>query len=245
MENQIYDPIAEEYKNSKELPFRKYVETYSLFQIAGNVSGLNVLDLACGEGFYTRKLKQVGAFNVSGVDISSEMIHLAEAEEQKNPIGCQYLVHDVATLPELGSFDLAVAMYLLNYASSKAMLLSFCKAVYNQLKKGGKFIGYNDNILVNPSQCATYRPYGFTKECAPERKEGDPTLYTIFNADGSSFQFNNYYLHPETYAEAFTEAGFVNFNWVSPMLNPSQKGNPYWDRFIAHPPIIGFEAQKV
>ncbi len=54
-ENQ-YDAIAEAYQDSKLLPFRRYVEAYSLFQILGDLRGARVLDLACGDGFYTRKI---------------------------------------------------------------------------------------------------------------------------------------------------------------------------------------------
>ena len=76
-ENQ-YDAIAEAYKNSKQLPFREYIEAHTLFEILGDIRGQCVLDLACGEGFYTRKIKQAGARAVTGVDISAEMIKLAE-----------------------------------------------------------------------------------------------------------------------------------------------------------------------
>ena len=52
-----YDDIAEAYRDSKQLSFRKYLEEYSLFEMLGKVRGKSVLDLACGEGFYTRKIE--------------------------------------------------------------------------------------------------------------------------------------------------------------------------------------------
>ena len=76
-ENQ-YDAIAAAYQDSKQLPFRKYIEAHSLFEILGDIRGATVLDLACGDGFYTRKIKQAGALEVTGVDLSAEMIKLAE-----------------------------------------------------------------------------------------------------------------------------------------------------------------------
>lgn len=239
-----YDTIALEYKESKELPWRKYVETYSLFQITGSIEGMRVLDLACGEGFYTRKLKQARAATVLGVDISQEMIRLARRSERETPIGCQYRVNDIASLPDLGTFDLAVAMYLLNYAKSKSELLAFCKSIYRQLQPGGRFVGFNDNLMNDPQQYGSYRKYGFIKQCETNRQEGAPILYTFFNLDGSIFQFNNYYLHPRTYAEAFAEAGFTDFKWEAARLAPTQKGVCYWDHFMTHPPVIGFSAIK-
>ncbi len=244
MKHVVYDHIAVEYQDSKQLPFRKYIETYSLFQMAGDINGLRVLDLACGEGFYTRKLKQAGATEVLGVDISSGMIELAETIEEDRPLGCRYQVHDVATMPSTGTFDLVVAMYLLNYAKTKEGLLAFCEAAYRQLDQGGRFVGFNDNVFNEVSKYGTYARYGFTKQCNFDRQEGDAIRYTFFNQNGSFFQFNNYYLRPATYEEAFREAGFVNFKWVAPMLVPAQKENPHWDHFMKHPPMIGFTAEK-
>jgi 2-polyprenyl-3-methyl-5-hydroxy-6-metoxy-1,4-benzoquinol methylase len=45
-----------------------------------------------GDGFLSRRLKQAGAASVLGLDISSKMVELAEAEEKKNPLGVKYLV---------------------------------------------------------------------------------------------------------------------------------------------------------
>ena len=96
--NTEYDAIAEAYKASKQLSFRKYIEEHTLFAILGDIRGATVLDLACGEGFYTRKLKCAGARSIIGVDISAKMIELANREERIQPLGCQYLQQDVAEL---------------------------------------------------------------------------------------------------------------------------------------------------
>jgi SAM-dependent methyltransferase len=244
MASAVYDDIALDYKTSKELPFRTYIETYSLFRMTGPVDGLDILDLACGEGFYTRKLKKAGAQFVGGVDISSEMVLLAERNEEEMPIGCKYSVHNVATMPTLGSFDLVVAMYLLNYARTQKELLAFCRAAFRQLKSGGRFIGVNDNPANDPAYYKTYRPYGFIKDCYPDRKEGDPILYTFYQPDNSFFQFNNFYLHPKTYEEAFKKAGFINFRWIPVTLDPTQANNQFWARFMTQPPIVGFSAER-
>ena len=209
----------------------------------GGVRG-GLLDLACGEGFYTRKLKQAGAAAVAGVDLSGEMIALAELAEQRQPLGCRYLVHDVATLPDLDAFDLVTAMYLLNYARSRAELEAFCRTVYRQLKPGGRFVGVNDNPANDPAHYALYRPYGFIKDSPPDRREGDTVRYTFFNADGSPFHFNNYYLHPQTYADVFRQTGFLHFRWEGPYLMPMPDPDVAWLDFMAHPPVIGFSALK-
>jgi toxoflavin synthase len=49
-----YDEIAEQYKRSKQVAWRYYIEQHSLCDLVGEVSGKSVLDLACGDGHYTR-----------------------------------------------------------------------------------------------------------------------------------------------------------------------------------------------
>jgi SAM-dependent methyltransferase len=66
--------------------------------MVGALDGKSVLDLACGFGFYTRLLKQHGAAQVLGVDISPEMIHLAYQQEQAAPLGITYQICDAVTL---------------------------------------------------------------------------------------------------------------------------------------------------
>ena len=81
-----YDRIAEPYRRAKLQPWRTHIECYTLLRLIGDVMGKAVIDLACGEGYYTRPLRQRGAARVVGVDRSRGMIGLAEAEEARAPL---------------------------------------------------------------------------------------------------------------------------------------------------------------
>jgi toxoflavin synthase len=89
-----YDPIAEQYKRSKQQPWRTYIEAITLMELIGDPAGKAVVDIACGEGFYTRFLRQRGAGKVIGVDLSECMIGLAKAQEAKQRLGIDYVVGD-------------------------------------------------------------------------------------------------------------------------------------------------------
>ena len=78
-----YDPIAEQYQRSKQQPWRTYIEAFGLLQLLGDPSGRSVLDMACGEGFYSRMARQRGAARVTGVDLSEGMIELARKQEER------------------------------------------------------------------------------------------------------------------------------------------------------------------
>src|SRR5439155_23718010 len=49
-----------------------------LWEFAGDVSGLRVLDAGCGTGYLSKKLRDRGAL-VTGIDFSERMIEIARA----------------------------------------------------------------------------------------------------------------------------------------------------------------------
>jgi 2-polyprenyl-3-methyl-5-hydroxy-6-metoxy-1,4-benzoquinol methylase len=48
----------------------------------GDVKGKTVLDLGCGEGYYSRVFAELGA-QVTGIDFSEEIVNAAIEEELK------------------------------------------------------------------------------------------------------------------------------------------------------------------
>ena len=86
-----YNAIAEEYKRSKLAPWRTYLERYSRLKLLGEVRRKSVPDLACGEGSYSRLIRERGAGQVVGVDWSSGMIGLAIAVEKELPLSIEWL----------------------------------------------------------------------------------------------------------------------------------------------------------
>lgn len=205
---------------------------------------MTVLDMACGEGFYTRRIKLAGASNVLGVDISEEMIGLAEEEERIRPLGCSYVRTGAEEFRAEQAFDIVVAMYLLNYARSSRQLQRMCRACYGALRPGGRLVGVNDNVRNPPLGTESLERYGFVRSGPALPKDGDVTLYEFTNCDGSRFRFENYYLSPRTYREAFENAEFRDFRWIDVSLHPSRRGDGSWLRFMARPPIVAFAASK-
>lgn len=240
----IYDDIIELYQASKQLPFRLFIEQFSLFRMCGTVQNKAVLDLACGEGIYTREAIKRGAHKAVGIDISEKAIELAKANSQDTP-NIQFIANDARDLPKVGDFDIVLGCYLLNHASSREELKRFAQSIYNNLSDKGKFIGINDNPGNAPEYYKKYKKYGFVKAGPKQRKEGDKITYTFFNDNGSTFSYNNYYLSLETYEEVFLEVGFKSFQWTTLKISEKSKEQfslDYWRTFLNHPPIIGIEA---
>jgi SAM-dependent methyltransferase len=242
-----YDEIASDYSDSKQLPFRRHLEEPTLFRLLGGLRGKSVLDLACGDGIYTRKMKLLGAGPVVGVDLSPRMVELARRREAEAPLDITYLVHDAGNLEHLGDFDVVVGSYLLNYARTEAELLAFCRAIHRNLKPGGRFVGMNDNPWTAAFPFPNYRAYGFTKAASEPIREGCAIHYTFYKPDGTSFEFDNFHWNPSTYARIFRLVGFAHFEWRNPWLSDEARAMTHddeWRLFLASPPVIGVEAIK-
>jgi ubiquinone/menaquinone biosynthesis C-methylase UbiE len=74
---------VEKYKRSKLIPWRIYIETPSFISLVGKLSNEDVVDLACGEGFYTRMMRRMTSGKVYGFDFSENMINLAKYQQRK------------------------------------------------------------------------------------------------------------------------------------------------------------------
>jgi ubiquinone/menaquinone biosynthesis C-methylase UbiE len=241
----IYDKFARQYKASKSLPFRKYIEWYSYHKLLGDISQKSVLDLACGEGYYTRRIKKMTAATVVGVDISEKMIELAKQQEKNDPLGIEYLIGDVMLIGKIGSFDLVVASYLLNYSRTKEQLLKMCQTVAVNLNSGGRFVSINNNPDQPPESFPICEKYGFTKSLSGPLKEGAAITYEFFRS-GQKFQFDNYYLSTETHDWAFKQAGLNHIRWHKTEVSPDGLnifGQEFWQDFIDYQPIVGIECR--
>jgi SAM-dependent methyltransferase len=240
-----YDRIGSQYQESKRLPFRNFVEAHSMSNLLPDLAGRSVVDLACGDGIYSRKLMQAGARSVVGVDISPEMIVLAERAETAQPLGVRYVVADVATVEFDEPFDVALCSYLFNYARSRPELRTLVENVHRLVRPGGLVVGCNDYPDNPPSHFDRYRQYGFTKLGAAEPQEGDTITYRFFNPDGTVFEIDNYFLPTDAYRHEFARAGFTSFDWVMPEVSRAGlEAFPagFWDAYLDSPPIVSFTA---
>lgn len=71
-----------------------------LIQLVGQVNGLHLLDLACGNGYLSRRFARQGAI-VTSVDANALMIERIRRREAQERLGITYHVADVARLDML------------------------------------------------------------------------------------------------------------------------------------------------
>ena len=240
-----YNKIANEYKYSKSLPWRKYLEAYTLFKIAGDVVGKSVLDLACGEGFYTRLYKLKGADEVIGVDLSEEMIVLAKETEKSEPLGITYYVGNALDLDLGKQFDLISASYLLNYAENEIQLQTMCNVIAKHLKPGGKFVTINNNPECK-NTAISMRKYGFER-IQKGYDEGDEVIYQLFLPDNTHIDIINYHLAKKTHEKCFALSNLIESTWHPMQISPEGTTNwekDFWDDIINAEPVVIISCTK-
>ncbi|MCE2717915.1 MAG: class I SAM-dependent methyltransferase [Dolichospermum sp.] len=137
----IYNRAKDNWVRNEPILLSDYTARSFLLQACQPVSGLNVLDIGCGEGYVARQIGRQGAASIHAYDISEGMIEQAKKSEYLEPMGIKYYVADVCEDMDLicESFDLAIAVFLFNYLTIEQMQ-KVLKLVYSALGKGGRFI---------------------------------------------------------------------------------------------------------
>ncbi len=85
-----YDPLADEYVSKRQFFTSPKGEIMECLKQIG-VVGKKVLDLGCGDGAHAKKIMELGAQSVVGIDISGKFIDIAK---QRNLEGCEFIVAD-------------------------------------------------------------------------------------------------------------------------------------------------------
>lgn len=103
-------------------------------------SGQHVLELACGTGELAIRLQKAG-YQVTGLDLSDEMLSLAMNRQLEAGIRFPLIQGDMRQLEEVGNFE-AVTCFSdsLCYMRDENEVLEVFKSVYHTLEEGGVFL---------------------------------------------------------------------------------------------------------
>jgi ubiquinone/menaquinone biosynthesis C-methylase UbiE len=137
-----YSGLAEIYDRTIDMDYDKWADfVKSYFESKGSgIRGKRLLELGCGTGNMTLRLKSLGA-DVTAIDISQEMLTVAEEKSWSKKIKLSYLNQDMVNFNIQRKFSIAASFcdgY--NYILEKENLKESFKRVFNHLDKGGYFI---------------------------------------------------------------------------------------------------------
>ncbi len=177
------------------------------------------LDIGCGGGWFTRAFEKQG-YQMTGMDISPQMLDYAQEQALKTGIRSTYIVGDITKLKLPRRFDFATAVNdCINYIP-KAKLCSAFKNVAASVKKGGVFLfdisskrkfeeKIANTVSVDDREEITY--LAFNKK-DNERVTMDVTLF-VLGGNGTYQRFDEthiqYVYTEEEITQALQAAGFA------------------------------------
>ncbi|KAK5988194.1 hypothetical protein PT974_12334 [Cladobotryum mycophilum] len=147
-----YDKSATVYNSYGLTPYGQ-LESQLIEVALGDCAGLSVLDLGGGTGIHAREAIDLGASKVDVVDISGEMLKIAEetarsqGQQYENTI--RYFEADVSkpldNLPlQTEGYDVVMANWIFTFTDQVEVLEGMFHNIVGYLKPGGKFIGARD-----------------------------------------------------------------------------------------------------
>lgn len=168
---QFYDDLFDETLYDRWLAYT----TSRISQPKTAKSDVKILDLACGTGRLAVKLAKLG-YSVDGVDLSADMLTLADQRAQAEQVDITFIQADMRELADLGQYDV-ITCYddSLNYLIDQKDFQQTLNSVNGHLNPGGQLLF----DVITPYQTIDVYP-GYMYNY---RNEDSAFMWTSYEAD--------------------------------------------------------------
>jgi len=170
-----YSRRASEYERIYEKPERQEDLAVLNDRISALLNERDVLEVACGTGYWTEVISQV-ARSILSIDISAEVISIAKTKSyQDNRVS--FAIADANNLNDIqGRFDAGFAGFWWSHMR-KQDIPSFLSTLHRRLDKGARLV-FADNAYVQGSSTPiAYRDQG--GNTYQDRRLNDGSVYRI------------------------------------------------------------------
>lgn len=132
-----YERFAEVYDElMTDIPYAEYVEWIQSHAPAQSYK--NLLDIGCGTGTLALLLHQAG-YNVSGIDLSEEMLSIARARMDISGITIPLYAMSMDELEGFSDLDVAIVpIDSINYVKEEHQVIETLKRIFQSLRAGGQ-----------------------------------------------------------------------------------------------------------
>ncbi|MGG3563791.1 class I SAM-dependent methyltransferase [Neobacillus rhizosphaerae] len=130
----LYDELM------KDAPYDEWVRFVKERLAKYDVSGGRLLDLACGTGELSIRFADEG-FQVTGIDLSSDMLAVAQAKAEKKGVRIPFFEQNMLDLDGQGQFDvIGIFCDSLNYLQTEEEVKETFSSVFQHVNHDGLFI---------------------------------------------------------------------------------------------------------
>ncbi len=224
-----YDSLAVAYSKSHDKPDKKYSMGPTMMSLLSPLEGKVILDIACGDGFFTRQLAARAA-RVYGIDNSPEQIKRACATGGAN---IEYILGDMRTT-QLPACDGICMPFVFNCLETRAEMAALFKKFHHALSKGGMMVG-----IVDMPRWPVHdnKKFGAVKRIpSGVLAEGAPMDIELYNGDAHITTLHGVYHTRKALSFALHEAGFTPVIWHPPQVSAEGlrvMGRDFWEEYLA------------
>ena len=226
---------------------KEYIRKPLIIAALGNVKGKRIIDLGCGDGYYSRILAKKGA-KVVGVDFSKQSILLAKKMEKRTPLGIDYYQSDISNLSFLkkNNFDFAIADMVFVTVSNQKKYIKIAKEVYRVLKPNGEII-ISKGHPANFNRKEKSKHYKLTYKKEPSYFDSLTPQKIVMNIDGKKATWTNYHRTLEDFLRPWLIFGFVITDIFEP--KPSNEALKKFQEYLSFtdriPHFILFKLKRI
>jgi ubiquinone/menaquinone biosynthesis C-methylase UbiE len=244
-----YDKFAkerqEELKKGIKKPHR-FIEKPMMRELLPDLTGKKVLMLGCGTGEESIMLKEFGALNIIGIDLSEESIRLAKESYPD----CEFIVGDMHNLPfDDESFDFIYSSLAIHYSGTPEEVY---KEIYRVLKHDGELlfsVGHPlrwacEEIEVDGVKC---RGIGHGVDGNSDKVFGNYNTFKKHDHYFNNGEVLSFYVgSPSFIFKILKKVGFIVEDFTEAICTDECKDYDmcYWNKFHEIPNFMAFLARK-
>ena len=236
-----YDQVTNYTNYIEDDPFRRGLHFPAVEEVLGDPNKKRILDIGCGDGLLPRLLAERGA-TVVGYDRSPRQIAEARARVSAPGLDATFVVATPQTFIQDGTFDAAVSVMVLQFATSTEELAAFFRSASRHLGPGGRFI----SVVINPLFSAFGEDFVIRRWT---RLEGNNMRSDFLDRASGRVEMTVevHQYTSEEFERAAISGGMKPAAWRKLFATPDavrQMGASFWRPCHEHQPYALFVAQK-
>ena len=216
------------------------VEKPAIFSLCPSFSGTTVLDLGCGYGENCKEFSTLGAKSVVGIDISKNMLEVAERENKLDNISfINMSINDLAELEQ--KFDVVLSSLAVHYIENFDKML---RSINRLLSDGGLFIFSQEHPLTTALKKENY----WSQDDEGNVLHYNLTDYSLPGERRTSWIVDDvikYHRSFSTILNSLIEAGFIIEKVIEPVPDESVMSRyPSYQKYRHKPDFLLIRARK-